>query len=112
MFMNLTWPMLIENSHGGIGMNFIHGHCHDGMAGGEAGIVSIIFRGVVCILPEQPGPEATLALWLSRPVARVIRVFLRVAPDHDRWYSDSFQMQDGSLRGRRRIDGSNNHFSH
>src|SRR5690242_12191239 len=79
MFMNIARSMLIENSNGGVSMDFIHGHCHDSMAGCEASIVGVILRGIARLLAEQPAPKAAFALWLARPVVGVLGILLRVA---------------------------------
>jgi len=45
MLVDIGWPMLVNDSNHGIGVNFVNGHCHDGVAGGEARIVGPIFAG-------------------------------------------------------------------
>src|SRR4051812_8546446 len=82
------------------------------IAGGEACIVGAIFAGAGRFFAEQPGPEAALVLRLTRSVVNVIRILLRIAPDHSRRYFGSFEILDGSVRGRRIIEGSDNRFSH
>jgi hypothetical protein len=57
--------MLIENSYGSIGMAFIHGDCHDGMAGGEAGIIGVMDRAIFMNTKALKRERAKVQPWPS-----------------------------------------------
>src|ERR1700743_1141433 len=99
MIVDLGRPMLVDNSYHSVGVISVHGHCHDGMARGDARIVRVVFGGVAWLLAEEPAPKAALNLWLARPIGRVIRVLLCIAPDHSGRDLGSLQILNGSFCG-------------